>query len=106
MNETYAILRPMAEAPTSPDPNTAIDDERIILALFRPDAFPGKSPSFGWNGRWAPIRHGGVTQNGYDLGWSIAGPVGQGGFDSSKFQGWLPLPVVAPAQTTETGSSD
>jgi hypothetical protein len=37
-------------------------------------------------------RHPGLHQDGFDIGWNFAGPVGMGGFDDAWIEGWLPLP--------------
>lgn len=46
--------------------------------------------------RWAGIifvgRHPGLTDNGFDIGWNMAAPVGHGGFPDEWFEGWMPLP--------------
>jgi hypothetical protein len=77
-------LRPMSEARK--------DGKTIILARFDDRAFDEESRWRGWNGRWAPIKHHGQTSSGYDMGWGIAGPVGQGGFIDANFAGWVELP--------------
>ena len=38
------------------------------------------------------MRHEGRTVSGYDLGWSVALPVGHGGLPDEWFVGWRPLP--------------
>jgi hypothetical protein len=45
-----------------------------------------------WNDRYVPMRHEGVTPCGYDLGWSVALPVGHGGLPDYWFIGWRHLP--------------
>lgn len=71
-----------------------------IWALFRPDlaALHGRADLERWQGLEAPIMHPGVSGDGFDVGWSIALPVGHGGFPDEWFVGWRPL-ASEPAKT-------
>lgn len=64
-----------------------------IWALFKPDmaALHGRADLERWQGLEAPIMHPGVADDGFDVGWSIALPVGHGGFPDEWFVGWRPL---------------
>lgn len=87
-------LRPMNTAPK--------EDRAIIWAKFKDDMAPynGRTDQPDWHtrwqGRWAPVRHEGITHpGGYDMGWSIALPVRHVGLSDEWFEGWLPLPARA-----------
>ena len=56
-----------------------------------------------WDGLQVPLRHPGIGQDGFDLGWVIAAPVGWGGFPDEWIAGWLPMPKHpdAPQQPQE-----
>lgn len=71
------------------DISTAPRDGTVIWAAIAQDATTFDER---WRGRQAPMRHEGVTQSGYDMGWSIALPVGVGGFPDYYISGWQPLP--------------
>ena len=75
---------------------TAKKDRTVIWAVLRDDLFPGLHPEredlARWNGVQVPLRHPGVCDDGFDIGWNIAAPVGQGGFPDSWIAGWMPLP--------------
>lgn len=68
-----------------------------ILVQLRDDIYPVIEPRRGdlacWNGVLAVMRHGGVTSKDVDLGWNIAGPVGQGGFPDSWIKCWALPPA-------------
>jgi len=80
--------------------DTAPRDRTRVLVVFRADLverFAGFDASNAERlSRWAGIpfvaRHEGYTPSGYDMGWSFAAPVGQGGFDTAWLAGWMPLP--------------
>lgn len=80
-------LKPMKEAP----------EDRVILALFRDDAFPKESRFAAWNGLWVSVHYQGRTVTNFDLGWSIMGPTGHGGFHSDQFVGFVD-PNAMPSQ--------
>lgn len=44
-----------------------------------------------WRGLEVPLRHPGVAEDGFDVGWNIAAPVGHGGFPDEWIAGWIPL---------------
>lgn len=78
---------PMSEAPR---------DGTVILGRTRSDMvedanMPQWSPHR-WNDRYIPMKHEGSTPSGYDMGWSVALPVGHGGLPDDWFIGWRPLP--------------
>lgn len=45
-----------------------------------------------WQGLYVVIRHPGLDDDGFDIGWNMAAPVGCGGFPDEWFDGWAPLP--------------
>lgn len=55
--------------------------------------------------RWSDVqfvgRHPGILEDGFDIGWSVAAPVGHGGFPDDWIDGWQPLPGP-PLQGTDT----
>jgi len=69
----------------------------IIWAKFRDDIFPALRPERDdlkrWNGVQVPLRHPGVADDGFDIGWSVAAPVGSGGFPDEWIEGFMPLPA-------------
>lgn len=78
---------PMADAPR---------DGTVVLGRTRSD-MPEDENSIAWsphrwNDRYVPMRHEGETPSGYDLGWSVALPVGHGGLPDHWFIGWRHLP--------------
>lgn len=68
-------------------------DRTDILARTRPDVFPEEHNRSGWNNRTVVIRHEGIVNDGFDMGWSVAAPVGYGGMPDKWFLGWMPLPA-------------
>ncbi|MFT9441072.1 MAG: hypothetical protein ABF593_04835 [Acetobacter papayae] len=91
-----AAWRPMSEAPK---------DRTPIIAKTRSDVFPESSNRSGWNGRHAVIQHGGILDDGFDMGWSVAAPVGYGGMPDGWFLGWQPIsdfPEKEPLSAPET----
>lgn len=75
-------LRPMSEAPR---------DREFILAKVADDGLAGGMGEH-YAGRWFVIRHEGVTQGGYDMGWGLF--PGFGGVSDRHFAGWLPHPRI------------
>jgi hypothetical protein len=78
---------------------TAPKDRSPILALFRRDlsAVTGRPALEMWEGAQAVLRHHGLADDGFDVGWSVAGPVGYGGFPDAWIEGWMPLPPTDEA---------
>jgi hypothetical protein len=71
---------------------SAPKDGRRIWAAFRDDIYPDLMPGRGdlerWNGVQVPLRYICAGQE-----WSIAAPVGHGGFPDEWIAGWMPLPA-------------
>lgn len=74
--------RPMSEAPR---------DRTDILAKTRPDIYPEAHNRSGWNNRSVVIRHEGIVNDDFDMGWSVSAPVGYGGMPDEWFLGWQPI---------------
>lgn len=91
-----AAWRPMTSAPR---------DRTDILARTRPDVFPEDHNRSGWNNRNVVIRHEGIVNDDFDMGWSVAAPVGYGGMPDKWFVGWQPLPAP-PVGSAELGGVD
>jgi hypothetical protein len=85
--------RPIAEAKK---------DGSIIWAVFRDDIYPtirpGRKDLERWNGIQVSLRHPGLAEDGFDIGWSVAAPVGNGGLPDEWIAGWLPLPAPPPTR--------
>ncbi|MBF0850477.1 hypothetical protein HKD27_06000 [Gluconobacter sp. R75690] len=84
-----AAWRPISEAPK---------DRTLVLAKIHDDLFPRIRPERKdlklWNGRWVVVSHAGILESGFDLGWTVAAPVGWGGMVDDWFVGWQPLPAA------------
>ena len=79
--------------------DSAPKDRTPILAKFFDDIYPQIRPNRDdlerWNGLQVVLRHPGLADNGFDIGWSVAAPVGNGGFPDEWIEGWMPLPLTA-----------
>ncbi|KXV48751.1 hypothetical protein AD945_06270 [Gluconobacter albidus] len=89
-------LRPMSEAKK---------DRTPILAKIHDDLFPRIRPERAdlkpWNGRWVVVSHPGIPEDGFDIGWGVAAPVGHGGFPDDWFVGWKPIECPANVAALE-----
>lgn len=74
-------------------------DRTIIWACLRPD-LEEAGMMRGWAGRQIPLQHGGFTVSGFDMGWSVAAPVGFGGLPDAWIAGWMPLPEAPSTPDT------
>lgn len=50
-----------------------------------------------WDGLQFVARHPGIAEDGFDIGWGFAAPVGHGGFPDEWIAGCMPLPESSPA---------
>jgi hypothetical protein len=84
--------RPIAEAKK---------DGSIIWAILHDDIYPTILPRRDdlqrWNGVQVPLRHNGLAEDGFDIGWNVAAPVGSGGFPDEWIAGWRMLPSPPPS---------
>ena len=80
---------------------SAPKDGTPVLLRFRADLVERFDPERKRDGPWSLEqwadkrfvgRHPGVSEGGFDFGWSFAAPVGQGGFPDQWLVGWMPLP--------------
>lgn len=78
-----AAWMPMSDAPRG---------RTDILAKTRPDIYPEDHIRSSWNNLSVVIRHEGIINDDFDIGWSVAAPVGYGGMPDEWFVGWRPLP--------------
>ncbi len=96
---------------------TAPKDRTPILVALREDIYPGMRPGRDdlerWNGVQTVMRHPGIADDGFDMGWNLAAPVGHGGFPDEWIAGWMPLfahPIIIgpnspPQRATTSGES-
>ncbi len=76
---------------TAPKGGTAI--WAVLHPSIYPTLLPGRPDLERWNGLQVPLRHPGIADDGFDVGWNIAAPVGRGGFPDEWIVGWQPLPA-------------
>lgn len=73
-----------------------IKDGKPRLVKFRDNIYPemrdNRPDLKGFNGIYAVLRHPGLADDGFDIGWNFAAPVGHGGFPDEWLEGWYPLP--------------
>jgi hypothetical protein len=105
ISEARTISRVLREAAEGWRPiSEAKKDGTIIWAKLRDDIYPVLKPSrddlLRWNGVQIPLRHPGVAEYGFDIGWGVAAPVGVGGFPDEWVEGFRPL----PSPPSETGN--
>ncbi|MFS8368453.1 hypothetical protein ACJRO0_13315 [Acetobacter oryzifermentans] len=98
-----ASWRPISEAKKDGSP---------ILAKLRNDIYPPVTDEsnlraradYRWNGLTIVLRHPGLGNDGFDMGWNVAAPVGHGGFPDGWIEGWQPLPF--PPHTSLEGGGN
>jgi hypothetical protein len=69
------------------------DGSRILVVLKNPIPREGRDDLDRWNGIPFVARHPGLCEDGFDIGWNFAAPVGHGGFPDDWIAGWQPLPA-------------
>jgi hypothetical protein len=77
------------------------DRTRILVQLRDPLPAEGRPDLERWYGIPFVASHPGVEKDGFDIGWSFAAPVGQGGFPDSWIAGWMPLPAAPSSNNGE-----
>ena len=77
--------RPIETAPKDRTP--------VLLAFKNPIPRPNREDLREWDGLQIVARHPGVMEDGFDIGWNMAAPVGHGGFPDDWVAGWMPLPT-------------
>lgn len=87
---TKVILRPMSQAPKR-DLDEEFEKKHNILLKLRNNIIDAYGTTR-FSGLWFVGRHPGLAQDGFDMGWQFAAPVGCGGFPDDWFEGWIPLP--------------
>lgn len=73
---------------------TAKKDLKPILLKLRADlvsAYEREDLNI-WNGLVFVGCHPGLADDGFDMGWNFAAPVGCGSFPDEWFVGWQPIP--------------
>ena len=91
-NPMLAALR-AADALAWQNIATAPRDGTPIWARFRSDLHKLRDELGRWNGKYIPLRHEGRTPSGFDLGWSVAAPLGYGGVPDEWIEAWRHLPT-------------
>lgn len=94
-----ASWRPISEAKKDGSP---------ILAKLRDNIYPPVTDEsslraradYRWNGLTIVLRHPGLANDGFDMGWNVAAPVGHGGFPDDWIEGWQPLPAPPTKEAT------
>lgn len=81
-------MQPMKTARKNGEPILA--KIREDLSTYRPHYAGGRGDSYA--GRKVVVRHPGLSEDGFDIGWSMAGPFGVGLGEDEVFEGWWPLP--------------
>jgi hypothetical protein len=93
--EKIQVLQAQA-APMRPIKEAKKDGTRILILLKSP--IPNSRDDLRrWYGVPFVARHRGLAEDGFDIGWSFAAPVGCGGFPDDWIAGWWPLPEGANA---------
>lgn len=67
------------------------DGTSVLLRFKNPIPREGNGVQRQWAGLQFVGRHPGVAEDGFDIGWSFAAPVGMGGFPDEWLEGWMPL---------------
>ncbi len=65
----------------------------VLMLLHRNMAslFPDHGHLHALAGCQIVVYHPGLEPDGYDVGWIMAGPLGQGGWKDHHFEGWKPI---------------
>lgn len=66
-------------------------DNTAVLLLLKNPIPSDREDLRRWDGIRFVGRHPGLADDGFDIGWNFAAPVGHGGFPDEWFVGWKPL---------------
>ena len=72
--------------------DSAPKDRTSVLLLLKNPIPKDREDLRRWDGLQFVGRHPGLADDGFDIGWNFAAPVGHGGFPDDWFIGWMPLP--------------
>jgi len=89
LEREVAPLSPIAQ--WQPMATALKNGTRYLLKLKNPVPEPGRDDLRPFDGLEFVGRHTGLAEDGFDIGWSFAAPVGMGGFPDHWFVGWRPL---------------
>lgn len=70
---------------------TAPKDRTSILVALKNPIPRDREDLRDWDGLQFVARHPGLADDGFDIGWGFAAPVGHGGFPDDWIAGWQPL---------------
>lgn len=100
-------LLPASESEWQPI-ESASKNRQPILVKFYDDIYPRLRPERNdlerWNGVQFVARHPGLAEDGFDVGWGFAAPVGTGGFPDEWIEGWKPLDAPPTTALASKGS--
>jgi len=82
---------------------TAPKDGTRILAILKNPIPHLREDLRVWDGIPFVARHPGLADDGFDIGWNFAAPVGSGGFPDEWIAGWRPIPAPPPDTGRDTG---
>lgn len=92
-DKLLARLEAAEKAAWQPISTAPKDRTSVILRLKNRLVRPGRGDLRDpWEGLTFVGRHPGLADDGFDIGWNFAAPVGHGGFPDEWIAGWRPLP--------------
>lgn len=88
------------------DISTAPKDGSRVLLLLK-NLLPVERDDLDrWHGIPFVGRHPGICEDGLDIGWNFAAPVGHGGFPDDWFEGWQPIPTPPLSRQEHSATTD